>query len=391
MKNWKRVFALLLCLALAVSLCACGDPQADGSGSPSAGPSQDHSAAPTIEVDLTQDAVAFSTGLAPTDVLLTVNGETIPADLFLYWLFSSCYYLDYNYYYYYGITIDLGLLADDLLDNTVDMAAYYTMVRQRAAELGCLPTDAQMQEARDDMLADGQEYYDSLRTAYGLSEESMTYLTTISYYHDNLLDALFPTATEEMLNSYVYQVKHILLMTIDEDTGETLDEETVAAQRAQAEDILARLQAVEGEELTELFDELMNEYSEDGRDKNGDLYAPDGYTAVPGDMVTEFEEASLALPIGGLSGIVESTYGFHIILRGEVEDIEDYAYNCRAYHLDLELEALLDAADIIRAGALADIDMNDFYDRYIAYQNAVMDAYYASVEGGDSGDGDGAE
>ena len=388
MKNRKRMFALLLSLALIVSLCACAGEQADNSESPDVSASPDPSAstnpsaAPTIEADLTQDAVAFSAGLSGDDVLLTVNGEDIPADLFLYWLFMDCYNFEYNYYYY-GITV--AGFADMLLEDTVNSAVYYTVLRQRAVELGCLPTDAQVQGVMDELLAEGPEFYDSLKAAYGLSDESMDYLNTLSFYRDNLLNALVPTATEEMLNSYVYHVKHILLKTVD-DNREPLSDDEIAAQRSLAEDILARLQAVEGEERLALFDELMKEYSQDGRDENGDLYAPDGYTAVPGDMVPEFEEASFALPIGGMSGIVESSYGYHIILRGEVagDEMEKYADACRTHQLDSGMEALLDEAEVVRADALAALDVADFYQRYITYQNAVMEQYYAGLEGDDA-------
>ena len=381
MKAWKQLLALLLCLALAASLCACGEVTQDPTGgavSPSPDASLDPSAAPSIKVDLTRDATDFAAGLSGSDVLLTVNGETIPADLFLYWLFWDCYYFEYTYYYY-GFTV--ADFAGLLLEDAVRSAVYYTVMRQKAAQLGCLPTDAQLQEARDNMLDKGQEYYDSLKTAHGLSDGSFDYLTSITYYQENLLDALVPAATEEMLNNYVYQVKHILLKTVD-DNREPLSDDELAAQRALAEDLLSQLQAVEEEERTALFDELMNQYSEDGRDGNGDLYSPDGYTAVPGEMVTEFEEASLALPIGGMSGIVESTYGYHIILRGEVEDFTDYIEDCRAYQMDLELDKLAEEADVTRADALADIDVPDFYERYFAYQNAVMEQYEAGNAAG---------
>ena len=381
MKNRKRLLALLLSLALIISLCACGSGDWDAtasvsleaSPSPDPGVSMDPGAEPTIEVDLTRDAVAFAAGLSGDDVLLTVNGEDIPADLFLYWLFMDCYYFEYSYYFY-GLAV--ADFTDMLLEDTVNTAMYYTVLRQRAAELGCLPTDAQVQEAKDQLMADGQDYYDSLKTAYGLSDGSFDYLSTISYYYENLLDAVVPTVTDEMLNGYVYQVKHILLKTVD-DQRQPLSGDEIAAQRALAEDILAQLQAVEGEEQLELFDELMNQYSEDGRDENGDLYSPDGYTAVPGDMVPEFEETSLALPIGGLSGIVESSYGYHIILRGEVADLESYADDCRMYHLDQELDALTETAEATRAPALNELDVAAFYDRYSAYQNAVMGRYDA--------------
>ena len=90
MKNWKRLAALALSGALALTLCACdlagkptgGDPTGSP-GLPSAQPSGDPEPTPTIQVDLSQDALAFSAGLSGSDTLLTINGTQLPADLVL--------------------------------------------------------------------------------------------------------------------------------------------------------------------------------------------------------------------------------------------------------------------------------------------------------------------
>ena len=378
MKNWKRTLALLLSLAMALSLFACGSADGDETetASPDVETSLDPNAEPTIDVDLSQDAMTFSAGLSGDEVLLTVNGEEIPADLFLYWLFLNCYYFEYNYYYY-GVSV--ADFVDMLLEDTVDMAVYYTVLRQKALELGCNLTDEQLADVEASMTGENQKVYEQTKVSLGLTDASMNVLATADLYRDNLMDALVPTVTDEMLSSYVYHVRHILLKTVD-DNSEPLPDDEIAEKRAQAEDILARLQAVEGEELSALFDELMNQYSEDGRDEeSGELYSPDGYIAVPGDMVTEFEEASLALPIGGLSGIVESVYGYHIILRDEVEDTESYAEDCRSYHLEQEMNALTEKAEVTRASALETLDVAGFYERYVAYQNAAWTNYEGAV------------
>lgn len=366
MENRKRVLALLLSLALIVSLCACRPgEQADGGESPGPG------AEPSIEVDLTQDAVAFSTGLSGDDVLLTVNGEGIPANLFLYWLFWDCSY----YEYYYGITADN--YADMMLEDTVSSALYYTVLRQKAAELGCLLTDEQQAEVDARMTVD-PEAIEERKALYGVTDETIEYEYSINYYRYNLLDAIAPTATDEMLNNYVYQARHILLKTVErvlQDDGTyayvALPAETVAEKKRLAEDILARIRAAD-DPIAE-FDELMNEFSEDGRDENGELYSPEGYIAVLGDMVPGFEQGALALEPGEISGLVESSYGYHIILRGEVADIESYADECREYYLDKELNALMETAEVTRASALETLDVAAFYKRCVAYQAAVME------------------
>lgn len=71
-------------------------------------------------------------------------------------------------------------------------------------------------------------------------------------------EALIPAATDEMLNNYVYQVKHILFKTVD-DNRQPLPAEQVAEKKKQAEDTLAQLQGAD--DLASEFDRLMNELS----------------------------------------------------------------------------------------------------------------------------------
>lgn len=386
MKNWKRLLALLLSLAMALSLCACGSGDADGSAAPTyaggtAGdapseglePSLDPDADPSIDVDLSQDALSFAAGVSATDTLLTVNGTDIPADLMLYWLGMSCNNF-VNYYGMFGLQLTDEMdengttYADQMRTSAVTIATYNELLKQKAAELGCLPTDAQVQEARDEMLSGGQDEYELLRDAFGLTDESMEYLYLSNAYYDNVLDAAVPTVTDEMLNNYAYQAKHILIKTID-DSRNPLPEDEIAEKKQQAEDILAQIRGAA--DPAAKFDELMNEFSEDGRGEDGALAAPDGYTTTRGEMVSEFEQGALALKPGEISGLVESTYGYHIILRGEVDDLQSYTDQCREYQLDELLADLLEQAQVTRAPALDGLDVAAFFDRYAAYQDAL--------------------
>ena len=108
--------------------------------------------------------------------------------------------------------------------------------------------------------------------------------------------------------------KHILLLTVsmnDDGTREALSEEEKAEKLKTIRELKARLdEAEEGERLT-LFEELMTEHSED----TGLTSFPDGYLFQDGDMVEEFYEATLALEEGEVSDIVETSYGYHLIMR----------------------------------------------------------------------------
>ena len=74
-----------------------------------------------------------------------------------------------------------------------------------------------------------------------------------------------------------------------------------------ANEILTR--ALAGED----FDMLIETYGEDP----GMASNPNGYTFTSGVMVSEFEEATIGLEIGEISGLVQSQFGFHIIKRVE--------------------------------------------------------------------------
>ena len=387
MKNWKRLLALLLAGAMALSLCACksGDsaesPSADPSTNPSeevsAGPDADPSATPEIVADLSMGPLEFSAGMSAGDTVLTVNGEDVPADLFLYWLDYNCYY----FMSYYGmIGLSLSDYANDMIEESVYFCVSQTLLRQKAAELGCLPTDAQVKEAQDSM---DDETREMLKSGYGLSDDSINALILSNAYFDNLMAALTHEPTTEELNrDYLYRVKHILLKTVD-DSRNPLPDDQIAEKKLQAEELLAELQAAS--DLPALFDQRMNELSEDGRDEaTGELYAPDGYLAAPGDMVAEFETASKALAEGELSGIVESMFGYHIILRlptditaEELEAHPEYAENFRTDAMDDLVTQWQDAADITRADALSTLDPEDFYNRLTVYQQAL----YGEEEG----------
>lgn len=79
-----------------------------------------------------------------------------------------------------------------------------------------------------------------------------------------------------------------------------------AEQKAKAEDVLKKAKA--GED----FDALVAEFGEDP----GVEQSPNGYTFTKnGGMVKEFEDAAFALEIDGISELVETDYGWHILKR----------------------------------------------------------------------------
>lgn len=92
--------------------------------------------------------------------------------------------------------------------------------------------------------------------------------------------------------------QHVLFMTVGKTDAE------VDEIRKKAEDVLK--QAKKGAK----FDELAKKYSEDpgSKDKGGDL----GWL-LQGQTVPEFEKVAFSEPVGSISDLVKTQYGFHII------------------------------------------------------------------------------
>ena len=97
-----------------------------------------------------------------------------------------------------------------------------------------------------------------------------------------------------------------------DDSGKAIADDEKAAKKQKADKIAAQLKAVtDPQQRAELFDELMAEYNED----TGENSYPHGYCFTSGSMVTEFEDACKELEPYEVSGVVESKFGYHIILR----------------------------------------------------------------------------
>lgn len=388
MKLLKRLLALGLSASLCLALAACQNGEADPSGSPdpSASPA-DPSASPSadIQVDLTQTMFEFASGLKDGDTALTVNGVDIPNELYLYWLAYDCYYLD-SYYYQYGAAADFTNqeIVDYLLDDVQTAVTYYAVLRQLCEENGISVTSEQDADLQSQIDAyedeNGEGSFQTLLQSSGLSQDGFYYVNTNSYLFTSLADKLVGEPTDADLEQYVadngiYAVKHILLKTTDKDVTDDADNVTMTAdefnaqQKALAEDLLSQLQA--SDDMEALFDQLMNEYSEDGRDSDGSLAAPNGYVAGPNDMIPEFEEASMALKPGELSDIVETSAGYHIILRLPV-DASNYHDDWISEQADALVMEGVEAADVSVPDDISSLDIASFYQRYMAYSVELL-------------------
>jgi len=140
----------------------------------------------------------------------------------------------------------------------------------------------------------------------------------------------------EIMESYgkdkTASVRHILLLT----EGKTDEEKSALHKRM--EEILARARA--GED----FAGLAKEYSEDpGSKDSGGLYEDFGR----GQMVKPFEDASFTVPVGEISDIVETAYGYHIIKvegrKKETRPLEEVRAEIETQLADVKKQAVIDS------------------------------------------------
>merc|ERR1711935_162372 len=89
---------------------------------------------------------------------------------------------------------------------------------------------------------------------------------------------------------------------------ESVNEQTAVAELQQYE---TKLKKFQGQQLVDEFAKAAGERSDCGSFKSGGDLGEFG----PGQMQKQFEEASFALAVGQMSGIVHSDSGFHLIMR----------------------------------------------------------------------------
>ena len=154
--------------------------------------------------------------------------------------------------------------------------------------------------------AGGKEQFEAWLERTGISldyvKEDAIQVVKINRYLRQVLGGPPEVTDEEIEEAYqedqTATVRHILLRT--QGKGDSARE----AIRQEMETILER--AKKGEN----FAELAKQYSEDpGSKANGGLYE----NFNRGTMEKPFEEAAFSVPVGGLSDVFETRYGYHIL------------------------------------------------------------------------------
>ena len=350
----KKLLTMLLCLGLlAVLFAGCaGDRSAP---EPTAAPTEGPAAASTPEPETSPEAQEPASGetdpaqaeedyqaivrqllaargkIDPQTVICTIDGQDVTWGEFFYFISGD---LQDVIYYTGGLPVDYdepltdeASLGDYFRRSAQSQAVYYAVANSRAAENGVTlspETETAIEEYWSRLVESygGEEALRDAMEEARLNEDLLRFFLRSNELLSALKDKLYGAggerlSDEEVLswgreNGYL-RTKHILYYFYNED-GTPMDEEGKAAQKERAEASLAELRALaeDPQALERRFDEIMKADSGDG---GGLTNFPDGYTFTTGNMTPNYEEASLALEEYALSDVVETNYGYHIILR----------------------------------------------------------------------------
>lgn len=391
MKAWKRALAALLTAGLlAAGLSACNQKTAE----------------PT--------AIERVSGFAPETTLFTVDGQPVTAADYCYWL---TYNMDYvSSYIYSG---EEPVWTDDAVDGmtveqyvrnaALETAKTYRVVANKAAEYGCVLSeeeeatlDEQMSamvttygdnewetalaagKVSEDMTEEeqtawkaenGQIAYQNALAAQTVGSEELRSIAGIYQIYSQTLpaklfadDGPYPINAETFQawaeeNGY-YSFKHILLSTMDE-SNQPLDDAGKVEIRTRLQGILDEIRA--SADPAAAFDTAMQANSED----TGLAYYPDGYFAAPGQMVAPVETAAQALAIGEISEIVESDFGYHIILRIPNADNEENRNTYQNTFYEELFTQWVEDAQVEETEELTNLDLSAYFQNLTALRKEL--------------------
>lgn len=312
------------------------------------------------------------TGIDPAAAMLTVEGREVSAEQYLYWVLDAAEYvarefpdlkeadgsLKWTEEAEPGVTV-----KDYILRDALDTAKMYVIVEKWAEDYGVtLSEESEEALTRElDAAAEqmgGQEAMERYLASRGIGPETYRWMARLFYLYANML-ALTKEEdsplyiTDEVLYQYedvtpeTVLADHILLLYPEEESQR-------AAARESMEEVLAAIRA--DKDPAAAFQYVADNYSED----EGRAYYPNGYlVTADAPYVQVFKDTALSLEEYEISDVVESEFGWHILMRKPLRD-----YVADLYLAERITEAMEDA-EVLWAPCAEEFSLEAFYGGYL--------------------------
>ena len=317
-------------------------------------------------------------GSKKEDTVMTVDGVDVSFDEYMYYLNTAASTLISYYQASTGGGVDWDGVciydktktnAEWCINEALYNAAQGCVIMSKGKSMNALPTDEQLKSLEDNISTIRKNYEESddpdaafadALNGQGFTLESFKAVNKINFTLGNIFTSLYgengEKLSEEKLQTYIEEngymtSAHILFRTKEDvkgENGQTTQEElsdsAKAEKKAQAEKLCKELKAIKDDtQRKEKFFEYMKEYSEDpGKDS-----FPNGYCFTEGTMVEEYTDTTKELKNYEVSDVVESDFGYHIIMRlptvsSDVDTANQYGYTlgqmASSYDFDEEMK-----------------------------------------------------
>lgn len=256
---------------------------------------------------------------------------------------------------YWDKKIDGKNTVERIKEQSLQVLTDYALFTCEAKNNGITVSDSEVKARVNSVYP--RETLKNLKNKYGVSEDAVRNVVRKQIFYQKYVQNILKnkegyTPTEQQLldlfyNGGFYKAQHILIMTVNPQTGAPYSKEE---KEKAYETATAILDEVKGEGAN--FEAVMMEKSEDP----GSKAQPDGYVFKDGDMVTEFYEGTKSLNEYEISDLVETTYGYHIIKRLPLSDSdmaskeEMLSNEYRQNYIEALSEELTEKYEVIKYG-----------------------------------------
>ena len=306
-------------------------------------------------------------------VAATVNGTNITEDTVTRQIMSKRSSLGYDSDEDWAqYLVDQGQTPEDLRQSIIDSYEQQLILQKAINENNIEVSDDEVQSAWDDAVAnyDSEDAFLNLLSQMGYTEDTYKEQLRSSLEQQKLREtvAAVDDPTDQEIIDYINadletyngarKSSHILFQ-VDSDGSNDAD------QQAAAQEVLDK---INNGEIS--FEDAAKEYSDDSSADNGGDVGWDCDTT----FVTEYEDALKQLDKGQISGVVKSTYGYHIIQCTDVFTIDGSVTSIDQVPEDIRTSI----SDTLKSQAETEA-YNTWYDDYAAQQDIQVNDMPADV------------